>query len=92
MGGLAGMRESMLPVQKQMFDRGLRVGLRIRHNLRPLGKKQDALHYLQIALEKRETGLLYLVRNSDFNNLHGDSKYQEITAHIDRKLSGKPQL
>ncbi len=90
-GGVRAMRERMLPIQKDAFDRGTGSAYDVSATYSVLGNKQEALHYLQTALEKRETGLLYITRNPDFNNLHGDSKYQEITTQIDRKLSGKSQ-
>jgi tetratricopeptide (TPR) repeat protein len=88
-GGVMAMRERMLPLQKDAFDRSTGSAYDVSATYSVLGNKPEALRYLQIALEKRDTGLLYLTRNSDFNNLHGDLKYQEIAAQIDRKLSGK---
>jgi len=57
-----------------------------------LGKKEEALQYLQAAYEKRETGLLYLNRNPDFNILHDDLIYKEITERVAERLSKNPQL
>ncbi len=57
-----------------------------------LGKKEEALQYLQAAYEKRETGLLYLNRNPDFNLLHDDLIYKEITERVAERLSKNPQL
>jgi tetratricopeptide (TPR) repeat protein len=88
-GGVRAMRERMLPLQKDAFDRGIGSAYDVSATYSVLGNKQEALHYLQTAFEKRETGLLYLNRNPDFNSLHGDSKYHEITTQIDRKMSEK---
>jgi tetratricopeptide (TPR) repeat protein len=90
-GGVIAMRERMLPLQRDAFERGTGSAYDVAATYSILGNKPEALRYLQIALDKRETGLLYITRNPDFNNLHGDSKYQEITTQIDRKLSGKSQ-
>ena len=89
-GGVNGMRESMIPVQKEMFDRGLGSAYDLAANYAQLGNKEDALRYLQAAYEKREIGLLYLSRNPDFISLHDDSGYKEITERVAAKLS-KPQ-
>jgi hypothetical protein len=42
---------------------------------------------LQIAYEKRETGLLYLSRNPDFSALHNDLIYKEITERVAGRIS-----
>jgi len=90
-GGLDGMRERMLPVQKEIFDRGLGSAYTLAATCALLGKKEDALRYLQAAYEKRETGLLYLSRNPDFNLLHDDLVYKEITERVGERLSKNPQ-
>jgi hypothetical protein len=89
-GGLDGMREHMLPVQKEMFDRDLAPAYDLAATCALLGKKEEALRYLQAAYEKREIGLLYLSHNPDFDSLHDDLVYKEITERVGEKLS-KPQ-
>jgi Tfp pilus assembly protein PilF len=89
-GGVNGMRESMIPVQKEMVGRDLGSAYDLAANCALVGKKEEALRYLQTAYEKRETGLLYLSRNSDFNDLHDDLIYKEITERVAERLS-KPQ-
>jgi tetratricopeptide (TPR) repeat protein len=86
-GGLDGMRERMLPVQKELFDRGLGPAYDLAATCALLGKKQEAMRYLQAAYEKRETGLLYLSRDPDFNILHDDLVYKEITERVGKTLS-----
>ena len=89
-GGLDGMRESMLPVQKEMFNRGLGSAYDLAATCALPGKKKEALRFLQAAYEKRKTGLLYLSRNPDFNVLHDDLVYKEIAERGEEKLS-RPQ-
>jgi len=89
-GGITGMRESMISVQKEMFDHGLGSAYELAANCALLGKKEDALRYLQAAYERRETGLLYLSRNPDFNSLHDDMAYREMAERVGEKLS-KPR-
>jgi tetratricopeptide (TPR) repeat protein len=86
-GGLAGMRESMLPVQKQMVDRGLGSAYELATTCVLLGKKQDALHNLQAAYAKREVGLLHLNRDSNFTSLRNDFVYKEIIEQVAERLS-----
>jgi Tfp pilus assembly protein PilF len=85
--GLNGMWENMLPVQKKMFERDLAPAYDLAATSALLGKKEDALRYLQTAYEKRETGLLYLSHNPDFNALRDDLLYKEITERVDQKLA-----
>lgn len=86
-GGLNGMRESMIPVQKEIVGRDQGSAYELAANCALAGKKEEALRYLQTAYEKRETGLLYLSRNPDFNLLHDDLVYKEITERVGEKLS-----
>jgi tetratricopeptide (TPR) repeat protein len=90
-GGLDGMRQSMVPIQKEMLDRGLGSAYGLAATCALLGRKEDALRYLQAAYEKREIGLLYLNRNPDFNILHDDLVYKEIIERVSGKLSGSSQ-
>jgi tetratricopeptide (TPR) repeat protein len=86
-GGVNGMRETMIPVQKEMVDRDLGSAYDLAATCALLGQKEDALRYLQTAYERRETGLLYLSRNPDFNALHDDLVYKEITERVGERLS-----
>jgi hypothetical protein len=52
-----------------------------------LGKKEEALHNLQAAYEKREVGLLYLSRDSNFTSLRNDFAYKEIIEQVAERLS-----
>jgi tetratricopeptide (TPR) repeat protein len=85
--GVNGMRESMIPVQKEMLDRDLGSAYNLAANCALVGKREEALRYLQVAYEKRETGLLYLSRNPDFNALHDDLVYKEITERVAERVS-----
>jgi hypothetical protein len=68
--------------QKEMVDRDLCSAYELATNCALLGRKEEALRYLQVAYEKRETGLLYLSRNPDFSTLHDDLIYKEITERV----------
>lgn len=89
--GLDGMRASMLPVQKEMFDRGLVSAYDLAATCALMGRKEDALHYLQSAYEKREVGLLYLSHDSDFNTLHDELAYQKINERVADRTSKLPR-
>jgi tetratricopeptide (TPR) repeat protein len=86
-GSVTGMRQSMLPAQKEMFNRGLGSAYDLASTSALLGKKEEALHDLQAAYDKRESSLLYLNRDPDFNSLHDDLLYKEITERVSEQLS-----
>jgi tetratricopeptide (TPR) repeat protein len=86
-GGLGAMREAILPVQKEMSNRGIGSAYDLAATCALLGRREDALRFLQAAYERRETGLLYLSRDPAFNSLHGDLNYKEITERVEAKLS-----
>jgi hypothetical protein len=69
-------------MQKEMFERGLGPAYDLAATCALLGKKAEALQYLQAAYEKREVGFLYLSRNQNFNILGGDPIYKEITGRV----------
>jgi hypothetical protein len=88
--GLEGMREAMIPVQKEIFDRGSGSAYDVAATCALLDRKEEALRYLQAAYDKREIGMLYLNRNPDFNGLRDDSGYKEIAERISKRLLGNP--
>jgi hypothetical protein len=89
-GGLDGMREAMLPVQKEIFDRGSGSAYDVAATCALLDRKEEAVRYLQAAYDKREIGMLYVNRNPDFNGLRNDSGYQEIAERVSKRLLGNP--
>ncbi|MGA2967009.1 MAG: hypothetical protein ABSD64_12415 [Terriglobales bacterium] len=86
-GGVDGMRESMLPLQKETFDRGSGSAYELAGTCALLGKKEEAQRYLEAAYDRRETGLLSLRLDPAFNTLHDDLVYREITERIAARLS-----
>jgi tetratricopeptide (TPR) repeat protein len=90
-GGLDGMWKEMLPIEKQAFDRGQASAYDLAATYALLGNKEEALKYLQAAYEKREIGLLYLNHDPNFNALHDDLVYKEITERVGQRLSKGPQ-
>jgi hypothetical protein len=86
-GGLDGMREAMLPLQKENVDRGTGPAYDLAATYALLGQKEEALRYLQASFDRRETGMLYLSRNPGFNGLHDDLAYQKIVEQVGARLS-----
>ena len=90
-GGVKGMRESTIPVRKEMVDRDLSSAYELAATCALVGKKEAALRYLHVAYEKREAALLYLYRDPDFSTVRNDLVYKEITERVGERLSGRPQ-
>ncbi len=57
-GGLQAMWERELPVQKDLFRRGLGSAYDLALTYAALGRTQEALSYLKIAFERREASML----------------------------------
>jgi tetratricopeptide (TPR) repeat protein len=90
-GGVKGMRESTIPVRKEMVDRDLSSAYELAATCALVGKKEAALRYLHVAYEKREALLLNLYRDPDFSTVRNDLVYKEITERVGERLSGRPQ-
>jgi len=90
-GGVKGMRESTIPVRKEMVDRDLGSAYELAATCALVGKKEAALRYLHVAYEKREALLLILYRDPDFSTVRNDLVYKEITERVGERLSGRPQ-
>ena len=90
-GGVNGMRENTIPLRKDMIDRDSGSAYELAAICASLGKKEEAMRYLQTAYEKRETGVLYLYRDPDFNALHDDLVYKEITEQVFERWSKPAQ-
>jgi tetratricopeptide (TPR) repeat protein len=86
-GGVVGMQEGMLRVQKQFFDEGSGSAYDLAVTNALLGKKEEALRYLQTAYEKRETRVLGMSRDSSLDVLHDDSEYQQIAARVEERFT-----
>jgi tetratricopeptide (TPR) repeat protein len=81
-GGFQGMLESTLRVQKAFNSQGFVPAYSVAETYSRLGKKQDALQYLQTAYHQREGSLLFMWRNPAFDNLHDDPGYKDLVAQI----------
>jgi tetratricopeptide (TPR) repeat protein len=81
-GGLHGMLDATLRVQKKLTLQGSVSAYAVAETYSQLGNKQDALQYLQTAYHQREGSLLFLWRDPAFDNLHDDSGYKDLVAQI----------
>ncbi len=89
-GGVVGMREAMVRVQKQFSDQGSGSAYDVAVIYASLGKKEDALRYLHTAYDKRETGVLGMSRDPALNVLHDSSEYQQIATRVEERFAKSP--
>jgi hypothetical protein len=47
-----------------------------------IGKKQDALHYLNAAYKEHESSLLSVPTEPAFDDLHDDPAYRDLMARV----------
>jgi tetratricopeptide (TPR) repeat protein len=84
-GGLKGLWESELPVQKDIVDRGSGSASELAETYAALGKKEEALAYLQMAFERREGRML--TGDPVVPILQDDPGYQQLRAQVNELLA-----
>lgn len=83
-GGLKGMYESELPLQKEMVDRGAGTAYALAQTYAALGKRQEALAYLQISFDRHEAAMLV---GDPIPELQNDPEFQKFRAEVDQRLT-----
>lgn len=84
-GGLAGLLKAELPLQKELADRGEGSAYRVAWIYAALGERNDALAYLQIAFDRRESGLL--TGDPPIASLQNDPAYKTLRAQVGALLA-----
>jgi tetratricopeptide (TPR) repeat protein len=84
-GGIHGFMESQLPLQKQMVDSGGGSAYELAATYAALDEKKEALAYLQVALDRREGGLL--TNDPPIQALRDDRVYQRLRAEVKAYLA-----
>lgn len=84
--GLRGMYEAMVPMQEKLVAAGRGSAYQLAATLASLGRKQDAIRYLQIAYDRHETDVMFLNTDACFAPLHQDPAYGRIIARVDERL------
>jgi tetratricopeptide (TPR) repeat protein len=85
-GGMQGLHEAVLRVQEKLLSEGKGSAYALAATCAALGKNEDALRYLQSALEKRDQALIFLTRDTVFNALHNDPAYRQIATKVEEHL------
>jgi DNA-binding winged helix-turn-helix (wHTH) protein/tetratricopeptide (TPR) repeat protein len=82
-GGLRGMLQNTLDLQKKLYERGLQSPYLTAQTNARLGNKQEALRYLQIAFDKHDEQIIQVNNDRAFNNLHTDPAYRNLIARLE---------
>lgn len=88
-GGYRGMLEAMRPVQERYFQLGRGSGYELARTCALLGRKEDAVRYLNATIQDHDYIAFGAISDPDFASLRGNPGYEEIRrqllAHIGAK-------
>lgn len=81
-GGPQGMLQSLLQAQKKFADDGRYPAFQVAETFAMLGRKRDALDYLDASYRKRELYLVSLNVAPTLASLRMETDYQEMLLHL----------
>jgi len=81
-GGARGLFEATLQVQKKLYAQHALSPTELAKTLASLGNKEEALRYLKIAYEQRDSELLFVEIHSQFDTLHNEPEYHDLLARM----------
>jgi tetratricopeptide (TPR) repeat protein len=84
-GGLETMWKRELPVQKDLFQRGLASAYNLAETYAALGRTQEALSYLKIAFERREASML--TGDPGIPALNSEPEYHRLRVQVQNQLA-----
>jgi Tfp pilus assembly protein PilF len=80
--GYQGMLDATLSAQMKLSSEGSLSGYYLAVTYARIGKKQDALHYLNAAYKEHESSLLSVPTEPAFDDLHDDPAYRDLMARV----------
>jgi tetratricopeptide (TPR) repeat protein len=83
-GGLGGLFERELPVMKEIVDRGNGSAFELAETFAALGRKREAINYLQIAFERRDAAMLMGDPNPVLQPI---AEYQQLQTQVNQLLA-----
>jgi tetratricopeptide (TPR) repeat protein len=83
--GLRGLYESELIVQKEIVDRGAGSAYALASTYAALGKKQEAMLYLQMSFDRHESGVL--LAYPPIPEMNNDPAYRALIARVNQLLA-----
>jgi len=83
-GGLKGLHENELPVEKDLFDRGSGNAYALATTYAALGQRQEALTCLQTSFDRHEAAMLI---GDPIPELQNDPEYPKFRAQVQEMLA-----
>jgi len=81
-GGRPEMLRNVRELQQKLYERGQESAYYLAETDSLLGKKKEALEYLQIAFDKHDEPTVQVANDTGFKSLHSDPAYQSLIARI----------
>ena len=81
-GGGKGLLEALRLKEKQLYDRGLFSPYFFAETCAMMGRKQEALRYLQTAYDLHADGVPEMENDHAFDNLHDEPAFRRMLAEI----------
>jgi Tfp pilus assembly protein PilF len=86
-GGAQGLLRGKRDAQLELYERGAESAYDVASASAGLGLRPDAMRYLQIAIEKRELGILRLPDDLAFREMRSDPQYLKLLAQVEALLA-----
>jgi tetratricopeptide (TPR) repeat protein len=80
--GERGMLEALAAAQEQAFDNGKSSGYRLAYTSMLLGRKKDAVRYLQAAYATHDANIFALPKSRFATELHNDPDFERLKANV----------
>ena len=77
-GGERGMWQEMLKAQQQLYAEGKTPAFLVAISAARLGRKEDALRYLQASYQEQDPNFLAIRGDTSFNFLHDDPQFRKL--------------
>jgi tetratricopeptide (TPR) repeat protein len=85
-GGAQGMLRAMRDVQEQDFKQGKSSGYELAHTWALLGDREDAMKYLQTAMEAHDYGILETTRGDWDRPMRGYAPFEAFKEQVRRRF------
>ena len=84
--GYRGMLEAMRVVQLRYFSSGKASGLDLARTCALLGRKQEALNYLNAAVANHDYMVMTAYASPDFASLHNDPAFEQFCRQVNERI------
>ncbi|MGA8529182.1 MAG: hypothetical protein WB622_05665 [Acidobacteriaceae bacterium] len=81
-GGERAMLEAIRPVQERYFSQGRSSGYELARTCARLGRKEDAVRYLQATFQDHDYVVFGVLSDPDFTSLRGNPGFEQLRRHL----------